>query len=408
MSPASRRCLWMRAPTLGWSQWTWVTWGLVLAVTAVQFGAAIVANWSVPQWEDPLFIQHVSSMGGLSDVFGRGSAWAGIYRPLSTNLVFWLGRALGHNMPVYHCLVLLVYLTNAGLFFELARRLLGAPLALLAVLLLCSRAANTETLLYATQLQTTLPCTFALMALWVALQDRSVHLGRRVISLSTLCGLALLSKEQMVVLPLAVTATTVARSSMGGDRVSWREIGITGLAMGLVGVVWYAWARRFLSVASNPWWSYDFGLVAVLRNYAFYLASFSNCLVRPVVLHEPAIFLDEFTVLVQLAPKLWPVVGVGLIAGGVGLAVDARIAGRSTTGSPIAGRSIAGRWIAMWLGLVWFGLFLAPVVVFVNRRLMYYGYASHMGVSLALAAASGMVWESARRWKPRRATANVN
>lgn len=388
MSPVPRRPFRMRAPTLGWSQWTLVAWGLMVAVTALQFGAVIVANWSVSQWEDPLFIQHVSSMSGLGDVFGRGSAWSGIYRPLSTNLVFWLGRALGHNMPAYHCVLIVVYLANAGLFFEVARRLVGSPLALLAALVFCSRAANTETLVYATQLQTTLPCTFGLLALWGALTATPVHLGRRVASLSVLCSLALLSKEQMVVLPAAVVATMVARSRLDGNRIPWREVSITGLCMGLTCVVWFVWARRYLSVASNPWWTYDFGPVAVLRNYTNYLASFSNCLVRPVVLHEPAIFLDEFAVLTAIAGRLWPVVGLGLIAGGVGLARGAR--------------GGAGSWTAVWLGLVWFGLFLAPVVVFVNRRLMYYGYASHMGLSLVLAAVVGMTWQRVLHWNERR------
>lgn len=390
-SPFPPRRRGIRAPALSRAQWSVVAWGLIAMTTALQFGSKVVANWRLTQWEDPLFIEHVASMNGLGDALGRASVWTGIYRPLSTNVVFLLGRAFGHSLPLYHTAVLVVYLANAALFFEVARKIVEPAWALLAVGLFCSRAANTETLLYTTQLQTTLPCSFALLSVLVVLSPRPVHFGRRLMSLGSLCALALLSKEQMVVLPVVVLATAVARSRLGGTPLPRRELGAIALVLGLVVSVWWVLARRHLSVADNPWWTYDFGLAAVLRNYAAYLASFSNILVHPVALHDPAVLLDDFAAVGKLAAWTWPAVGLTLGVSSVALVLDRRRLDR--------------KWVAVWLGVVWLGAFLAPVVVFVNRRLMYYGYAGHLGTSLALVGLLALAWERFGRWRERRAEA---
>jgi hypothetical protein len=272
------------------------------------------------------------------------------------------------------------------LFFRVARRLLPNALALVASGLFCSRLANTEALLYATQLQTTLPVFFALLALEVALGTKPTV--KSLVGIASASALALLAKEQMVVIPAVVGITAVVHSRANGEPLwsRWRSAQ-TAVLFAVVGC-WYVVAQRFLKVGDNPWWTYDFSPFALLRNYAAYALSYSNVLVSPVVTEAPVVYLDKYSHLMRAA-------SAGAV---VMLAAFVASAGGLVFGSFSGTRSAFKHYLVVaCLGVGWFVLFLAPVVGFVNRRLVYYGYASSMGLSLALAALIGVGIEFARQ-----------
>lgn len=402
------------------ARWVGATLALDATLVVVCFGEHIISNWKVVQWEDPRFFAHVENLRSFADIFGTASAWEGIYRPVSTNLVYVLGRLVGHPMPLYHGLLIAVYLANAVLFFDVCRRVTSNGLALLASALASSRLANTETLLYATQLQTTLPLTFALLALRYALVERDATLRQGLVVFGW-CLLALLSKEQMVVLPAVLIATTVTHR-LASRRRSWSpwETTLT-LASVTSTVVWFVWARRFLKVGDNPWWAYDFSPSSLLRNFTAYSCSFSNLALGNVSPHAPAVFLDEYPQLMNVATAARFGFGAVLVALAAVFALALRRAshqsppatdkdtkdGARLEGGPSDRETIDGsrppgdvaaqRYpdaralvLIAALGIVWFVSFSLPFVVFVDRRLLYYGYASHLGLSLTIAALVGL------------------
>jgi hypothetical protein len=118
---------------------------IVLASFFLVNGRRLLANLDEEQWEDPLSFDHVrQNIHGLTGVFTHGSYWKGLYRPLSTNLLYLVGSAFNNDLRLYHLVLLATYLVNAGLFYSLARELLPIGYATLVGVLFVTRAATVE------------------------------------------------------------------------------------------------------------------------------------------------------------------------------------------------------------------------------------------------------------------------
>jgi dolichyl-phosphate-mannose-protein mannosyltransferase len=338
---------------------------LILAAVALVHGGRIVANFSAPQWEDKLFLGHVAkNVHSLGDVFTHGSFWTGLYRPLSTNLFYFL---IGDRIRALHVALLIVHLVNLFLLYRVARCLLSEWYATFACVLFASRLAHAEAVLYASQMQTLLPETFTLLALWA--YARGLERNRDWKHLALACAaivLAFLAKESSV----TVFAVLLAyRLFFAGDR---RQLAYWITPAAITGA--YALLLAFVLphvVGVQHYWTYVFSYGAVSGNIAAHLLSYSDVLLHPIRLHYPAIFVSEYPAIVRWSFS-WPMhifVGASALASFVPLFLrtnkDLRIVA---------------------FAFLWFLLSVAPVVFFHNRLLLYYGYAGTAALSIGFAA----------------------
>ncbi len=315
-------------------------------------GARIVANLGAVQWEDRIFFtytrQHVHS---LVDCFARRGPYPGLYRPLTTNLFYFLGlHVLGERLLAYHLILIVVVVANAALLHRIAHRLIPSRWALLAPILWVSRLANVEVVTHTCEFQGLLSAFWLLVAIDAFARDRP--------SLSTVAtALALLSKETAIALPAILLAYHLTI-----ERKRARDFA------GVVAVC-LAWAIGALVVASNdaPGFAADGGLRNLLHNLAAYLLSFSNLLVRP---------LDG----APMAPAV------------------ASLAGRAAVQAAVALLIAAGLWAlarphrfgVIVFGWTWWLLATLPVAPFQQRLFMRYAYFGHAGLALAAAAAAAL------------------
>jgi hypothetical protein len=338
---------------------------LILLAFVLLHGGRILANFGAPQWEDKLFLGHVAkNVHSLGDVFTHGSFWTGLYRPLSTNLFYFLA---GDRVRALHAMLLIVHVINLFLLYRFARLLLSEWYATFACVLFASRFAHAEVVLYGSQMQTLLPETFTLLALLA--YAHGLARNRNWMHLALACGaivLALLAKESSVTVFAMLLAS---RLFFSGDRRSlayWiAPAAVTGA---------YVLVLAFVLppvIGVQHYWTYVFSYGAVSGNIAAYLLSYSDVLLHPIRLHYPAIFLTEYPTIIRWAFS-WPMrifVGLTALASFVPLFVrtnkDVRIVA---------------------FAFLWFLLSVAPVVFFNNRLLLYYGYSGTAALSITFAA----------------------
>lgn len=359
---------------------------------AAVFGEAIRKNFDVEQWEDPLFFRYQRRyIASLADAFEHGSYWRGLYRPLSTNLYYFVGDALfDHDLRVYHSLAVALYFVNTLLAYWVCRSFLSFRPALAVSLLFATRAANTETLLYTTQMQTLLPATFALLALKAYLSALARDNEPKRFALAALCVLlALSSKESMVAQPVLLLVLAFARPPRGAlprGRVALAWLPFVSLGL------WYALAHDNLRVRDNPNWTYVFRPTELAANAVAYATSFSNAVVHPVRPRLPAVMLNDCATI--NAARSSPALSASML---VIAALGALVL--------ILARYGRGRWrpsnevFRVGVGAAMFFCWLAPMLVLNDRLLMYYGYMGHFGLSFATVA--GAQW-LARRLSPAR------
>ena len=117
---------------------------VLASVVGITFSGRIVRNFGQPHWEDKLFFGHVERMDSIAETFRHGSYWKGLYRPLSTNLYYYVGhRVFAHHLPVYHALNVASFLMNALLAFWVCRSFASVPASLAVAALFGSRLAST-------------------------------------------------------------------------------------------------------------------------------------------------------------------------------------------------------------------------------------------------------------------------
>ena len=361
---------------------------LVGATIALVYHESIASNFDKSEWEDQLFFTNDQGFTTVADAFQRSSYWRGLYRPLSTNVYYHLARMLGEDpvtprLAICHVVSIGVFALNVILAFWVCRSFWSYTAALIVALLFCSRVASTETMLYTSQMQTLLPVTFSLLAIkaYLAALERDYDPG--LLGASTVfVFLGLLCKESVVMIPplCLVFALALASSSRRRGLV---QIGLAALP--LVSLIpWYLLAHRILLVRYNPWWYYEKAPMEIAGNSVAYLVSYSNLAVRPFRLQHGTIFLNLYPTIMEARRSDVLRIGFGVAIALCGATIFLARFGR---GVWRPSRDLV--WTA--LGFAIFLASIAPVAIFKDRLLMYYGYFGYFGLSVVVVGAAQTV-----------------
>lgn len=138
----------------------------------------------------------------------------------------------------------------------------------------------------------------------------------------------------------------------------------------------------------NRWWDYELGPLALAGNGVAYLLSFSNLVMWQVDVpgkitwlhHDPILAWAHGSVIAQVA-------FLGLVAASAVVLLLAIRGGRRRPG-PDA--------VLAALGLALFIAACAPVLIFEDRLLSYYGYFGNLGLAVALVAGLRHGWSRLR------------
>lgn len=346
----------------------WLDAALALAATiaalVLAHGRRLVANFGQPQWEDGVFFRYTREhVHSVLDAFRLPGPYPGLYRPLTTNLFYFLGRHLfGERVAGYHVVILAFFILNAVLLHRIAFRLVPSRWALVAPVLWASRLANVEVVTHICEFQGLLSATGVLLAVdWFA-DDRP---GRSAAA----CAVALLAKETALVLPMMLLAyhLTIERKR---TRAFTGPVAVTA--------IWLAVA--ILRPHTPTGFGYDVSPANILRNVSAYLLTFSNLLVGP--LRNPSDWVLSAAVrhlaahpAAQVAVALLIVAYLGTLGRRAGDPRRLQDCGR--------------------FGVAWFLVAILPVALFRDRLFMRYAYLAHAGLALAacavVAAAGGLI-----------------
>jgi len=357
---------------------------LVGATIALFFHQPIANNFKTSQWEDIMFFSH-DQKTTFADAFRSGSYWRGLYRPLSTNVYYHVARMLGEDplidhLGICHTVSVALFAINVLLAFWVCRSFWSYSAALIVALLFASRLSNTETMLYTSQMQTLLPVTFSLLAIkaYLAALERDYHPGL-LVSSTAFVFLGLLCKETVVTIPplclLFAFALAPSSSRRGAVQVALAALPLVGL------LAWYLLANNFLLIQNNPYWQYQWSPPEITGNFVGYLVSYSNLAVRPVQLAGQAVFLNAYPVIMQAQQSLVLRIGFWIA---IALGATAILLAQWGRGAWRPSQDLL--WTA--LGFAIFVAALAPVVIFKDRLLMYYGYFGNFGLSVVLVGAA--------------------
>jgi len=347
---------------------------IVIAAMGAAHGRTLVRNLSRHHWEDWRFFRHNKAhIASLADGFTQPSAWPGLYRPLSTNVYYYLGRKLfGTRVEAYHLVNAACFAANAVLVFLIAAHLLPGAWSLLPPLLFASRVAHAQVVCFTSEFQALSSVFLTLVATLLFLEGRSRESRRLELAALAPFALALLCKESSVVWPaiLLVHARLLDRPG------SWRRC-LPALALAGAWAVVFALLRHAVGAGAPTGFAYDASL-AVLGRAAAHLLSFSNLLAYTTSLDVPLPEAVE-----RLSGTLVVRAGFALL-----LAVEAGLLLRRP-----ASRALG----AAAFGFAWFLLGAAPFLFFEDRLFMRYGYFAHAGLALAVAALLQAASASARR-----------
>jgi len=331
----------------------------VFATTALFHGERIRANWSSPQWEDHLFYRHVAELHGAMSLWTAGSWWPGLYRPLSTNVVY----AICRGPHTLHALVLTVFMLNGFLLYRIGAHAVSVVAGLLAAIAWLTRPSDVEVVLYGCQLQGSLSMLFMLASILIALRPTVNTYALVVLTLS-----ALAAKESAAVNFLVIGLVRVTAFGRGELRLS--ALRTHALPCLLTTAAWIVWtsSRVNMSDANATHWVYDFHPGSLLAGASFHVLTF--CYQGYVVLVHPCIRETSLPALAVAAHDAGVHIALLLL-----LTASIMVLAMSTLG--------AIRWAAF--GLMWGFVSLAPTLPLAGRWLLYYGYPGHAGLSLAIA-----------------------
>jgi protein O-mannosyl-transferase len=354
---------------------------LIYAVVAVLCTAGLAAahrsriidNWHTTQWEDTFFFQYNdASIHSLSDCFVKGGPWPGLYRPLSTNLYYYLGsRLLDNRVESYHVINLVFVILNAVLLFRLAELLLGTWCAMIPAVLFASRIAMVEVVLNTCEFQGLSYTFFTIISVDLFVRSYRSDSAWPLTLSAFAFVLALFSKESAIVLP----AVLVVYGWLFEDHI----VTLRYLVHALIAILWvilFVAVLRPLSNNQPTGFGYDFSVSNVLRNYDAYFLAFSNLLLTPL---ENYIMPTNLAVLAEnlYVRVLFCVLTLSEIA---------------ILSFPRFLKSQGLRVVVF--GFAWFLITTLPFTIFADRLFMRYGYLGHAGLALCV---GGLV-ESIVRW----------
>jgi hypothetical protein len=348
---------------------------VVLAALAVAQGPAFVQAFHRRHWEDRRFFVHNQrSISTIGQCFTRPSAWPGLYRPLTTNCYYFLGRKLWSNrIEVYHAVNLAVFAANGMLLLWLCLDWMPAPWAWLASGLFVSRLAHRQLVSNSVEFQALASVFFALLGLKLFLAGRRSERRRLEILALPAFVLALLSKEAVV--------SWVAIVGLHGwlfDRPSAARRYLPPVLTALAWALLLSFVVRPRVTPEPTGFTYDLS-AAVVERYVAYLLVFLNplCLGTP-----PETDMAPAALGLASSPVARFVFGLTLLAEAAAL----WRARRRPTG--------ADAWRLAAFGYGWFLAAAAPFVIFGDRLFMRYAYFPHAGLAIGVSA---LAWALAPR-----------
>jgi len=338
---------------------------LCIVGLAAAHGSRIIDNWHQPQWEDGMFFQHnAAQIHSVLDCFDKPGVWHGLYRPLTTNLYFYVGRkALNNRVEAYHFINLMFVILNAVLLYRLAVSFLGPWWAMMPAVLFASRLAMVEVVLHTCEFQGLLYAFFTILSVDLFIRSRESD-RTRLLTLSALAFcLALFSKESAIVLP----AILIVYGRLFGDRVTSRPYLVHPI-IALSWVILFIFAIRPMFDNQPTGFAYDFSVSNVMHNYAAYFLDFSNWILCPlqdyVMPARVSALADKLYVRLLLIVLIISEIVVCLFPRFL-KAQDLRLAA---------------------FGLAWFLIATLPFTIFAGRLFMRYSYLGHAGLALCIGA----------------------
>jgi hypothetical protein len=343
--------------------------GVAALVVAATMAAAQGPAWSESlhrrHWEDRRFFVHNrANVSTVGECFTKPETWPGLYRPLTTNCYYLLGRTLWDNrIEAYHAVNLAVFFANGVLLVWLCLEWMPAPWAGLAGALFVSRLAHRQVVAHAVEFQALASVFFSLLALGLFLAGR--RRDRRALeALALPVGvLAFLSKETAVVWP--------AVAALHG----WLHERFPAARRYLPPLVAAAGWLLLLALVVKPAFTpeptgFEYDLSGAVDRYAAYLLVFLN----PFSFGVP-VEVDMPPAVVRLASTL--------VARAAFLALVAAEAAALWRWRRRPPRHEGWRVAAMGFG--WFLLAAAPYVVLEARLFARYSYFPHAGLAVATA-----------------------
>lgn len=340
---------------------------IVLAF-AIVHGGRVRENLTATHWEDIAFMRHnASNVHSLRECFTERPLWPGLYRPLTTNLYYYVGRvAFGNRIEVYHGINVCLYLANALLLYFVCVRLLPRWWALIPPVLLVSRISHVEVILNTCEIQTLLSVFMGLAAFALFIAARRGR-GRVLyaLSLAAYC-LALLAKETALMFPALLAAYGVLYDS----RSAWRHY-LPPVVLTLAWPVFYLALFRAVSDYEPTGFTYRFDPAQLLTGYAAYVLSFINLLTHR--LENLAMVPNVADLAATTAARA--ALAVSVVACAAGYSLRRRYPALLKHGAK-----------AVTFGFAFFLIAVSPYVILQSRLFMRYGYAGHAGLAICLAA----------------------
>lgn len=339
----------------------------MLAFSLVHGGRAR-DNLPVAHWEDISFMRHnASNVDSIKDCFTERPLWPGLYRPLTTNLYYYVGRVVfGNRIEVYHAINVGLYLANALLLYVICLKLLPGWWALIPPVLFASRYSHVEVVLNTCEIQTLLSVFFTLLALVLFMSARrGGSRYRYMFSLAAYC-LALFSKETAIVFP----AVLVAYGLLYDERRAWPQY-IPPVVLTCAYVVLYVFVLRGVTDHEPTGFAYGFGAPHLLTNYAAYGLTFVNLLTYRL----------QNLAMVGSVPHLAATTVARML-----LAATAVACAVYYLSVLIYKKGWTTRMQAAAFGFAFYLITLSPYVILESRLFMRYAYIGHAGVAITAGA----------------------
>ena len=352
---------------------------VVLLALAVAQGPTFLEHLHRRHWEDHRFFVHNHrNISTLGECFTRPSAWPGLYRPLTTNCYYFLGRHLWKDrIEVYHAVNLACFAGNGLLLLWLCLDWMPARWAWLAGALFVSRLAHHELISDSVEFQGLASVFFALLASKLFLDGRKSDRRAPEALALPFFVLALLCKESVVVWPAIVCLHGWLFDRPSAARRYLPPV-LTAVAWALL-LALVIWPR----VTPEPTgFAYDLS-AEVVERYTAYLLVFLNPLSWGLPYDS-----DMSPAVLSLAVSGVAQIAFGALVLGEGAAIWR---GRRR---PLAGN--AGRLAVFGYG--WFLVASAPYVVLRDRLFMRYSYFPHAGLAVA---SSALAWALEERFRRR-------
>jgi hypothetical protein len=354
----------------------WAVLALVVAAFAIVHGQHAMANISVVHWEDTVFLRHnTAAIRTLGDCFTKRPVWPGLYRPLTTNLYYYLGRTLfSDRIEAYHLVNVVLYLANGLLLYLICTSFFPGFWALVPPTVFVSRYAHIEVVYNTCEFQTLLSVFFTFLAFNLFIMARMRRrLLLEVLSIGAFV-LALLSKETAVVFP----ALLLAYGRLFDKRRAWHHY-LPSIGVAAIWMVLFAAILRGVTGNEPTGFTYSLALKDLLGNYSAYLLAFLNLLTYR---------LDSI-VMVEAIP---PLASSWLMKAMFAVLVSASVAAfvlHSRLQRHRFWRPYAEFAKPLLLGLAFFVITTSPYAILESRLFMRYGYVGHAGLAVC---AGGLIW----------------